>query len=426
MNTHQAAEAGSPPLIDPQTLVEDPHAALTRLRDAHALVMLGERHYMALRAQDVAAIMSDPRIRQIEGEDYVRIGKIPEGVASRLLTDFFLFKNDEAHRARRGLFARGFAHGPVRQSQTRIRAVADRIVADLPRGESFDFVERVAGRLPAEMIAAMLGLPLSEVPFFAARVSTVARAVLPVYPLDDHDRIETAAFELCAYVEDHLLSRLDQPRVDLLSRIVTDWSAKRELTFESLVNQVVGMIIGGTDTTRAGFAMLVAHLLRHPDAWEAVKADPALIPGAVAEGLRFDPSVGSIARFTATEVEIAGTAIPAGSLVRVSTLSAMRDPALYAHPDRFDIRRTDHPRLHVAFGEGPHRCIGEMLARIEMQQGLAALIAGAPDLILETTPHLVGFGGIRQITAMRTRLPAGPRPAVATGLETPMDGGDEA
>ena len=85
-------------------------------------------------------------------------------------------------------------------------------------------------------------------------------------------------------------------------------------------------------------------------------------------------------------------------------VSAMRDPALYENPDRFDIRRADGPRLHPVFGLGPHRCIGEMLARLEMAEGLAALIAAAPDITMEVAPRMSGFGGIRQITPMHVRI----------------------
>ncbi len=82
-----------------------------------------------------------------------------------------------------------------------------------------------------------------------------------------------------------------------------------------------------------------------------------------------------------------------------SKMSAMRDPALHEDPERFDIRR-DHPRLHPVFGNGPNRCIGEMLVRLEMQEGLAALIA-ASSIELGTSPRMTGFGGIRQITPMQ-------------------------
>ncbi len=101
-------------------------------------------------------------------------------------------------------------------------------------------------------------------------------------------------------------------------------------------------------------------------------------PGAVAEALRFEPAVGSFPRFALADIPLEGAVLPAGALLSISTLSAMRDPALYADPDVFDIRRSDHPRWHPVFGGGAHRCLGEALARIELEEGLRALSAGSP------------------------------------------------
>ncbi|WP_340119393.1 cytochrome P450 [Pelagibius sp. 7325] len=399
-----AAKAGTAPFIDPRDLEAQPHAVLAALRRAHPVVRLGERQYMALRGADVIAMLTDPRTIQIEGADYVALNGIPEGATARFLRDFFLFDNGEAHKTKRRLFAGAFAPRALEAVQPRIRAVADAIVAELPRDETIDFVACMAARLPGEMIAAILGLPRFEVPYFTRHVQTIARAVSPVYPQADHTEIESAAIRLFAYVENHLLMRLGMPHGDLLSTLVADWQTHPTISFTSLVHQVLGLIVGGIDTTRVGFAALVALLAEHPAAWAAVKADPRLIPGAVAEALRYEPSVGSIARVTTAPVAIGDVTLPAGVVLRVSLLSALRDPDLYADPDRFDIRRSDHPRLHPVFGTGPHRCIGEMLARLEMQEGLAALISAVDAIEMDEPPLLSGFGGIRRITPMPLRV----------------------
>ncbi|MBP1851341.1 cytochrome P450 [Rhizobium halophytocola] len=404
MNHYSRFPAAVLPRVDPASLVDDPHAKLAALRVAHPLVQLGDRQYMALRARDVIEMLTDTRTAQIEGADYVRLNRIPEGATARLLRDLFLFSNGDEHRSKRGLFARAFAYGAMKASQDKIRGVADRIVADLPRGESFDFIDRMAARVPAEMTAAILGLPSTGIRYVAERVYVLSQAISPVYPHAAHAQIDSAAADLFAYVEQQALRRLHGPEGDLLSTLVADWSANTVISFESLVHQIVGIIIGGLDTTRAAFAMLVSLLAQHPQQWAAVKADPGLIPGAVSEGLRYDPSVGSIARFVTEPLEIGGVTLPAGVMLRVSTMSAMRDPDLYENPECFDIRRADHPRLHTVFGLGPHRCIGEMLARLELQESLAALAAAVTTIEVETAPRLTGFGGIRQITPMQVRM----------------------
>lgn len=398
----QRAEA---PLVAAETLLENPHARLAELREEHAVIRLGKGQYMALRAADAIAMLTDPRTIQIEGLDYARISGIPQGAMSRFLADFFLLTNHRDHRAKRGLFARSFSLARMRAERESMRAVAEDIVTELPAGEPFDFVDLVSARVPAEMIARILGLDPKDAPYFSQLVYLVALALNPIYPLDKHPQIERAASNLFAYVSGQMAKRVSEPRDDMLCNLMRDWADDSAITLHSLIHQVMGMIIGGVDTTRAAFAMLVSLLLQDREQWEAVKADPGLIPGAVAEALRFEPSVGSVTRVAIEDIELGGYLVPRGSVLRVSTMSAMRDPDYCADPEVFDIHRQDHPRLHTVFGHGPHRCIGEMLARFEMEEALAALITFAPDLQLVRAPRMTGYGGLRQITPMLVRNP---------------------
>lgn len=393
-----------PPLVDTARLMEDPHKRLAELRSEFPVVRIKDHHYAALRAPDVQTLLTDPRTQQIEGNIYVSVQQIPDGTVARLLSDTFLLSNDTDHRTKRGLFAKAFARAPILEKEPAIRAVARDIVADLPRNESFDFIATMASRVPAEMIAQILGLPREDAAYFAPLVYRLTRALNPIYPIAEHENIEAAGCELYSYIEQQLTRRVASPREDFLSALVAEWLDSHPVPFETLVNQVLTIVLGGSDTTRAAFAMTIALLLERPEAWNAVKADPSLIGGAVAEALRYEPSVAGIPRFTVADIEIDGFFLPKGVRLDLNTMSAMRDPALYEAPDRFDIRRTDHPRLHAVFGLGPHRCIGEVLARLEMEASLAALIEGAPDIELETAPQMLGFGGLRQITPMQVRI----------------------
>ncbi|MFN7104345.1 MAG: cytochrome P450 [Pseudorhizobium sp.] len=404
MNLHASIPAQSPLVVDPFQLMDDPHARFAALREDHPIIQLGAGHFMALRAADVISLLTDPRTVQIEGADYVHLTHIPDGFTSRLMSDTMLFSNDDAHRAKRSLFARSFAFARMRSAQPKIRAVADAMVARLPRGETVDISEQMAARLPALMIASILGLPESEADAFVLHANDLARAVSPVYPLADHDRIEAAAEGLYHYIEEHLRRRLARSQEDLLSAVASTWRADPMISFSSLVHQVMTIVIGGTDTTKVAFPTLVALLAQHPQQWEALRANPDLAAGAVAEGLRYEPAVASVPRFTVAPVGVGGIAVPPGVMLRVSVMSAMRDPGLYADPDVFNIERTDHPRLHTAFGLGPHRCIGEMLARLELQEALGALSTAFSSITLEEIPRMTGFGGIRQITPVRVML----------------------
>ncbi|MEJ0039252.1 MAG: cytochrome P450 [Gammaproteobacteria bacterium] len=112
--------------------------------------------------------------------------------------------------------------------------------------------------------------------------------------------------------------------------------------------------------------------------WSAVCLYPALIPGAVAECLRYEPSVGSFPRITLDDIEIGGRIVPRNRVLSLSTLSAMRDPELYADADSFNIRRIDHPRKHPVFGFGVHRCLGEVASRRRKRK--PATLNGGPSV----------------------------------------------
>ncbi|NDW00171.1 cytochrome P450 [Salipiger sp. PrR002] len=402
---HTASISIEAPLIDPDWLLEDPHARFAQLRRDHAVIRVSDHNYYALRANDVFPLLKDDRTVQVEGSDYVALHQIPDGAMAQFLRDILLFANGADHRAKRGPFARAFSHQAILASRDDIQAVARKIVAELPRGESFDLVARMTARVPSETIAAILGLPVTEAPEFAPCIYEMASAIGPIYPMEKHSRVEAAAREVFGYVEKHMLSRLAMPQDDLLSDLVADWDEARGIPFSSLVNQVLAFMLGGSDTTRAALAIAISLLRQRPEDWAALQADPDLIPAAISECLRFEPSVGNVPRFTVAEMRIGEATVPAGVLLQLSTMSAMRDPELYADPEEFIMRRSDHPRLHLVFGQGPHRCIGEMLARIEMEESLKALLEAAPGIEIETAPRMIGFGGIRQITPMMVRIP---------------------
>jgi cytochrome P450 len=137
------------------------------------------------------------------------------------------------------------------------------------------------------------------------------------------------------------------------------------------------MMFGGIETSEGMTTTLFWHLLRDPAAWDAVVADLSLRAGAIEESLRLEPAAGRVDRYATTDVSIGGADIRRGDLVIVSLTGANRDPAAFAEPDRFDLRRTES-RSHLAFAQGPHACVGPHLARLETRAALDAVINSWP------------------------------------------------
>ena len=154
------------------------------------------------------------------------------------------------------------------------------------------------------------------------------------------------------------------------------------LTSTEVVSNAAVLMFGGIETTEGMITNALWHLLSHPGQLRLVLDDPGLVPGAVEESLRLEPAAAVVDRYAATDVELGGAAIRQGDLVSVSLAGAGRDPAAFANPDRFDIRR-DNARNNLAFARGPHFCLGVHLARLEAQAALGTALRLLPGLRLD-------------------------------------------
>jgi cytochrome P450 len=402
------ARRENPPPIVTLTVAEleaDPHGVLRHHRAITPFVAHERGGYMVLRAADVEQLIKDPRTRQIETE-YAKLRGFTEGALYENFEFSMLFSNDPAHRRRRSPFTRTFAAKMILEMRPHIRAIAEGLVDEWHDEGEIDLVERYAALIPARVASRLLGLPQADIPHFTGLVYSVCRILSLNFAPQDIPEMERAARELQLYVADLLSARRHTPAEDFISSYVADVDEKAEMSPIEVIVQMVILIMAATDTTRVAMASQVAVLLQHPDQWQAVCHDPALIPGAVAEGLRYEPSVGSVSRIPLEDIELDGQILPAGQYATLSIMSAMRDETVYDRPDAFDIRRTDHRRLHPIFGGGAHRCIGEALARIELEEGLATLAARIPQLRLaDGPPKMSGHSGIRRISPVRVAWP---------------------
>ena len=389
------------PRLSVEDLDRDPHGVFRLLRPMTPLIEREGGSYIAIRSGDVERLSMDPRTRQSEGER-LRSQGIDAGPLFEVLDNTMLYSNGAVHRRRRAPLSRAFAFRLITGIRPRIRALAIGLLrSHQPRGE-INFLDDYAALLPARAVSMLLGLPEADIPIFTRWVYTLAPALGFSFLPAELPAMQQAARDLTSYVSDLLAARRAAPRDDFLTDYAAMAAQEGTLSAAETLSQVAAVILAGSDTTRAAMVMQVALLLQHREQWEAVCADPELVPAAVAEALRYEPPVGSTPRFTLEDIELEGCTIPAGRVLSLSTLSAMRDPALYADPDRFNIRRADHPSRHPVFGGGPHRCLGEVLAKAELEEGLAALASVLPHVqLLGDPPTMTGHAGIRRISEMR-------------------------
>lgn len=382
----------------------DDHAFLRSYRDEAALAISPAGFPIALRHSAIGALTDPSTTRQLETES-IRQQGITAGPIYELFSRSMLFSNGGLHKKRRGPIARTFAFKLMEGMRGEVSRIAGDIVTTAKGEEQLDFLDAFAGEIPARVIAQILGLPESEMPRFRKLVYSVTRAFKVGFDQSQQDEIERDFAALITEVDGLAAERKGQPRDDFLSRLVVDAQERFELSLDDIRWQVVTLIIGGSDTTRLALCSTLALLLSHPEQWQAFCRDPdGLKKQAVQEGLRFEPPIASFARVALADIALDGLVLPAGSPVSVCLLSAMRDERLYADPFKFDIFRDDHPRWHAAFGTGEHRCVGEALARAELEECLAAIARIAPDTKLLRAPVVRGLNGIRRIDQMRVAI----------------------
>jgi len=382
----------------------DTYAILKEYRAKAPLARAEMGLVLALRHRHLDLVMSEVT-RQLETET-----KVMQGITSGPLFEFqkaaMLFANGEEHRRRRAPVMRTFAFKLMEAMRPACAALARELVSARLSSGPIDFVAEIASQIPARIIADILGIPRSDLPVFLAWIADTAEG-LGFIDVARRPQIEASLIAFDDYVTRLLDERRRNPRGDFLSDYVAATEHDGQLSSIEIRTQVIGLILAGSDTTRGSLCMTLAQLLRHPSQWRAFCEDPdGLKKGVVSEGLRYEPVISAIPRFSVRDFEIDGYHVPAGTIIGPSMVSILRDEETYAEPERFDITRSDHPKWHPIFGAGAHRCVGEALARAELEETLAVIARVAPKTTLVGDFPRLKPGPIRQIDQMRVAFAA--------------------
>jgi cytochrome P450 len=265
----------------------------------------------------------------------------------------------------------------------RIQAIVDELLEAVGNVGTMEVVDDLAYPLPVRVICEMLGVPPSDHLRIKQWSSDVARALDMIGAPGDPDvlaRGQAGHHALAEYFMALLPERRAHPRDDLLSLLIAAEEQGDKLTEGELLVTCLLLFIAGHETTVNLIGNGLLALLRNPDQLQRLRMNPALLPTAVEELLRYDSPVQRTARIPNTDVEVGGRSIPRGTLVVAAIGAANRDPAHFPDPDRLDIGRADN--RHIAFGFGIHYCLGAPLARLEGQIALGTLLRRFPSLAL--------------------------------------------
>lgn len=384
------------PILSIAELEHEPHAVYRKFRELFPFVRSEVGSYLMLRADDVVSLCTDARTRQIETE-LIRLREINDGPIWDFVTNSMLFANGDTHRRRRAPLAKSFGFRLVSEWRPMVRTVVNQILDRLETAKTVNFLEEFASLLPARIIATILGLPEEDTAKFTDAVFRFTPMLTGSWTKADVPSLEQAARDLRSYVKYAIETRRDSQGGNFLNQYIEANSQSGELTEEEIVTQLMLLIIGGSDTTRCALVVQLSLLMQHRKQWDLLKREPGLVPGAVLECLRYEPSLASVPRFSTSEIQFDRMTLPENSVCVLITMSALRDPKWYQDPERFDITR-DQPRWHPVFGGGVHRCLGEALAKVELEEAILAMLSRFPDAApAGPFPKLQGHTGIRKV-----------------------------
>ncbi|MEV5750775.1 cytochrome P450 [Actinoallomurus sp. NPDC052308] len=358
----------------------------------------GDEMSLLTRYADVKQVLSDPRFgRRLNAPGAARITDTESGGLFNNEMANTLPQGGQEHLRWRRLVSRWFTAKRMTATRPRIEAMAGRLVdAMVEEGQPADLKAGLAFPLPVWVICDLLGVPESDRDRFARWSDTMLN--LTRYT-DDQMRVAQAEFN--EYMAGHITARRAEPGDDLLSRLIVATDAEgRGLTEAELVATGQGLLVAGHETTANMIAKMVAMLLADRRRWERLLADRSLIRTAVEEALRFDSNLGlGMVRYIDQDVEIGDTLVTDGTTVLCDMAAANRDETAFERADEMDLARSPNP--HLAFGSGAHSCLGQALARTELQIVLGVLLDRLPSLDLaveaENLQRIEGLvvGGLR-------------------------------
>lgn len=352
----------------------------------------GSKTWVATRYDDVRAILSDNRFsaNPIKG-DYPLISPSRSALLKGELLPFLRMDPPDHTRMRR-MLTREFAHHRIQALRPLIESTVESLIDDMiERGSPADFFESLALPMPSVVIAKMLGIPDADHAFFQ-------EATTRKMDLDEDPEVALqAGRELKAFMLDLLTKKAVDPagHDDILSRLIVEQVEPGNLTMPEAVSMVEFLLMAGHETTANMTTLGLLSLLQNKPIYRrlAHDGDPAFVRGVVEELLRYHSIVQfSGGRVALEDVEVGGVTIRAGEGVLALLNAANRDPAKFENPDVIDFGRATMPP-HVAFSFGVHQCLGQPLARLEMEVVFATLPKRLPDLALAASVDDLRFKG---------------------------------
>jgi cytochrome P450 len=362
--------------------LQDPYPGFRALRDAPGFHKLGGISFI-VRHRDCAFFMKHPDIgRELEGLEIAE----PERETHPLfftLRHIFAMRDPPNHTRVRNALSPPFTPREIGRLGEMIERTADALLARLGDAATADLMSEYAVPLPFKVIATLIGIPPEYHERLIGWVHDFRKGleeVLPPIRREMHARANRAAQQIYDLIARECRERETHPREDWLSRFIPRLR-DGTIDFDELVCGTILMLPAGTQTTLQTIGNAVYTLLKHPEQRRRFEGLPAeALDAAIEELLRFESPVKCLMRLVKKDIQYEGRRFRRGEQVCIFYAAANRDPAVFPRPDELDLARTGN--RHIAFGGGPHHCLGLHLGRLETKIALRRLFARIPDLAL--------------------------------------------
>jgi cytochrome P450 len=369
---------------DPAFLA-DPYPVFRQLRATAPVWPAPFGRWFLTGYEDTVLLLRDRRF----GKDY----SDPEALVRRFgptamqepavveLTHMMLMRDPPDHTRLRNLVTKAFTARRVEALRQSIQDLTDRLLDKVTKLGRMDAIRDLAFPLPVLVICELLGIPEPDRERFVNGSASGGALLNPTPPTRaELDSANAGTMATSAYFESLFEQRRREPRDDLITQLVQAEEAGDRLTTEELRANVSLLFAAGHETTVNLIGNGIYSLLRHPEQWQMLRDDAALVPNAIEEILRFESPVQAVGRTVSEPIELSGVALEKSAIVVSLVGGANRDPAVFEDPEKFDVTRKDLRPL--SFGGGIHFCLGAQLARIEATVVFETMLRRLPDLRL--------------------------------------------
>ena len=389
-NSIDATDITKVNMVSPEVL-ECPYPYYERVREEAPVHQTPLGFWAVSRYEDVLSVVRNPEMFSSLAQSNSFVTPPPPEVIEIAKQGYprvnTLLSNDPpSHTQFRNLVNKAFLPKRVAQLEESIRKIANDLIDAFINDGKVDLVEQFAVGVPLTVIADALGVDRADMPKFKKwsddSVAPLSGMLTPERQIEcAHSRIEFQK-----YMVDRVREREENLRDDLLSDLVqarfdSGERAGEGMTMPEMLDVIAQLLVAGNETTTKLIAAATLMLVENPEQMAKVRADHSLIPNLVEEALRMEAPVQMLPRFTKDDVEVGGVVIPKGSVVMAMYGCANRDGGKYPNPDMFDIER-DNARTQLAFGQGPHFCVGAALARSEARIAFELLLSRLNNIAL--------------------------------------------